>query len=148
MPAHRETWQLDQGYLVAENGAAQGRVRRTIVPSGASEFHFNTKSGSGLIRQEQEAPMTCEAFEAAWPQTVGRRVRKLRHRVCEGELTFEIDQFLDFALVLAEVELPSADHVVLLPAWLDGWVVREVTNDNRYRNFNLAMHGAPTRQGG
>ncbi len=148
IPAHHERWQLDQGYLVAENGTAEGRVRRTVLSSGASAFHLNMKSGTGLIRQEHESSMTREEFDAAWPRTVGRRVRKLRHRVCEGDLIFEIDQFLDFALVLAEVELPSADHVVSLPTWLDGWLVREVTNDSRYRNFNLALHGAPVPKGG
>ncbi|MSR69682.1 MAG: hypothetical protein EXS17_04975 [Phycisphaerales bacterium] len=148
MPSHRQTLQLDQGYLVADDGTAQGRVRRTVFASGVNEFHFNIKSGSGLIRHEREESMSAAAFEQAWMRTDGRRLRKLRHRVCDGDLTFEIDQFLDFALVLAEVELPAADHRVLLPTWLDGWVLREVTDDVRYRNFNLAVHGAPAPTGG
>jgi CYTH domain-containing protein len=36
-------------------------------------------------------------------------------------------------LVLAEVELPSADAVVALPSWVD----REVSDDPRYFNSNL-----------
>ncbi len=148
LPAHHEVWQLDQGYLVAEDGSALGRVRRTLLPNGMSEFHFNVKSGTGLIRQERESAMTREEFEAAWPKTIGRRVRKVRHRVCDGLLTFEIDQFLDFDLVLAEVELPRAEWVVSIPTWLEGWIVREVTNDSSYRNFNLSTRGAPPPQGG
>ena len=53
-----------------------------------------------------------------WPLTLGRRLRKRRHAVPEGGLTWEIDQFLDRDLVLAEVELPSAETPVTVPKWL------------------------------
>lgn len=148
LPAHHTTWQLEQGYLVAENGRAEGRVRATTLPSGVREFHFNTKSGTGLIRHEREETIDLLAFESAWKRTLGRRLRKLRHRVCEGELTFEVDEFLDLSLVLVEVELPRADTLVHLPEWLNGLVIREVTNESGYRNFNLAVHGAPAPRGG
>jgi adenylate cyclase len=73
-----------------------------------------------------------------WPLTEGRRVRKRRHRVREGERQWEIDEFLDRDLFLAEVELPSTDAPVELPDWLRPHVVREVTTEDEYKNENLA----------
>jgi CYTH domain-containing protein len=53
-------------------------------------------------------------------------------------LAWEIDVFEDRPLVLAEVELPSADAEAPPPAWLARHVVREVTDDPAYANSALA----------
>jgi len=49
--------------------------------------------------------------------------------VPDGELVWEIDEFLDRPLWLAEIELPSADTEVRVPEWLAEYVVREVTGE-------------------
>ena len=90
--------------------------------------------------------MPCGGFEGEPPGlrehaalTEGRRLRKRRYRVPEGNLVWEIDQFLDRDLVLAEVELgPGAPTEVEIPAWLRPHVEREVTGDEAYSNFKLA----------
>ena len=41
-------------------------------------------------------------------------------------------------LVMAEVELPSVECPLSIPSWLEGWIVREVSEDPRYRNSELA----------
>ena len=56
----------------------------------------------------------------------------------DGALTWEVDAFEGADLVLAEVELPSADTPVTPPAWLAPHVVREVTEEPAYRNFEVA----------
>ena len=56
----------------------------------------------------------------------------------EGALTWEIDQFLDRDLVLAEVELLDRATAVELPTWLKSYVVREVTEDPAFVNLQLA----------
>jgi CYTH domain-containing protein len=62
--------------------------------------------------------------------------------VQDGDLTWEIDEFLDRDLVLAEVELsPGEPTDVELPAWLRPHVEREVTGDEAYSNFKLASEG-------
>ena len=52
--------------------------------------------------------------------------------------TFEIDCFYgeNEGLIVAEVELQSADEEFLRPAWLG----REVTGDKRYYNSQLLKH--------
>ena len=60
------------------------------------------------------------------------------YAVEDGGVVWEIDQFLDRELFLAEVELDDPADEVVLPGWLADHVVREVTGDGDYVNLNLA----------
>jgi CYTH domain-containing protein len=75
--------------------------------------------------------------------TEGHRVRKRRYLVEDGDLTWEIDEFVDMPLVLAEVELPTEATAVELPGWLAPLVIEEVTGRPEYLNVNLARNGPP-----
>jgi CYTH domain-containing protein len=90
------------------------------------------------VRAELEDETSLEIFDAMWPLTKGRRLTKRRHRVPDGELTWEIDEFTDRNLVLAEIELPTADSEVEFPGWLKPHVDREVTGEPAYLNSTLA----------
>jgi CHAD domain-containing protein/CYTH domain-containing protein len=127
--------EIDQGYLPGTRLIE--RVRR--VREGDEERYYRTvKLGAGLVRTEVEEECARELFEALWPLTEGRRVRKRRHVVDDGAWRWELDEFTDRALVLAEVELPSADLTAESPAWLLSVMEREVTDDPAYVNANLA----------
>jgi CYTH domain-containing protein len=65
-------------------------------------------------------------------------VRKRRYRVPQGALAWEVDEFLDRDLVLAEIELPTAETRVVPPEWLTGYLIREVTTEPEYVNRMLA----------
>jgi CYTH domain-containing protein len=65
-------------------------------------------------------------------------VRKRRYALPDGDLTWEVDEFTDRELVLAEVELPSESTVAEPPAWLQPYVVREVTGEDAFANAKLA----------
>ncbi|HEY2066481.1 MAG TPA: CHAD domain-containing protein, partial [Gemmatimonadaceae bacterium] len=135
------TSEIEQGYLPGARVAE--RLRRMVdVDTGDGNEHERllrtVKVGNGLSRTEIEEEMPRDVFEAMWPLTEGRRVRKRRYRVHDGPLTWEIDEFLDRELVIAEVELGRADAEVEIPAWLERHVVREVTAEPEYANQNLA----------
>jgi CHAD domain-containing protein/CYTH domain-containing protein len=127
--------QLRQGYL--PGSLLLERVREVQSSNGAT-WYRTVKSGAGVSRIELEDETTREVFEAMWPLTDGRRVVKRRYRIPDGDLVWEIDEFTDRDLVLAEVELQSADAKVEPPAWLAPHVVGEVTDDPAYTNFSLA----------
>jgi adenylate cyclase len=63
-------------------------------------------------------------------------LEKVRHHVRADGVLFEIDEFGgdNAGLVVAEVELDSADQVIDLPDWIGA----EVTDDARYYNVALA----------
>lgn len=126
---------IEQGWLPGER--LLERLRRTRGTDG-DRFHRAVKLGRGLSRIEVEEATSAELFAALWPLTESRRVRKRRYFVPEGALTWEIDEFQDRELVLAEVELPSTDTEVPVPDWLAAVLDREVTDDPAYVNVNLA----------
>jgi CYTH domain-containing protein len=126
---------LAQGYLPGE--AIIERIRQ--VQRGSDTRWIRTiKLGRGVARIEVEEPVTDAFGEALWALTTGRRVTKQRYLIADGALTWEIDDFTDRALVLLEVELPSADHPVVFPGWLARHVVRDVTDDDAFTNRRLA----------
>jgi len=127
--------EIEQGYLPGDRLIE--RLRRIESPD-AVELVRTVKEGTGLTRLEVEEPVTPRVFDQFWPLTEGRRLRKRRYRVPEGDLVWEIDQFLDRDLVLAEVELPGQGREVAIPGWLRPLVVREVTEDPAYSNAQLA----------
>ena len=127
---------VDQGWLPGTRLVE--RIRRVV--GGDGERYFRTvKMGEGIARIEIEEEASPQVFESLWPLTEGRRVRKRRYYVREGDLTWEIDEFLDRDLALAEVELPRTDTPVTVPDWLRDCVEREVTGEPQYLNLNLAQ---------
>jgi len=127
--------EIDQGWLPGER--LQERLRK--ASNGAEDrFYRTVKLGRGLTRTEIEEEASRELFEQLWPLTDGRRLRKRRYYVPDGSLTWEIDEFLDRELVLAEVELPAPETSVAPPPWLAPLIEREVTGDPAYLNVNLA----------
>ncbi len=127
--------EIEQGWLPGTRVVE--RLRR-VSSDGDPVLYRTVKSGGGLVRLELEEETSRELFENIWPLTEGRRVLKRRHLVPDEGLTWEIDQFLDRDLVLAEVELPSRDATVEVPDWLQPYVVREVTGEAEFSNRYLA----------
>jgi adenylate cyclase len=140
LPPGAEALKIEQGYL-PEDGApdhVEGRVRRITRACGEVKCVHTVKKGLGLVREEVERELPLAEFERLWPRTAGRRIRKTRHKVKQGALTFEVDRFDGIDLVMCEVELPSVDTQVDLPAWLTPHIVKEVTELPEYRNYELA----------
>ena len=154
LPSHAEAIRIEQGYLpdAADPNAAaadivEGRIRRKILASGDVRCTHTIKRGHGIRRTEIERPIDVSEFESLWPHTLGRRVRKIRHRVPEKmgslDVVWEVDIFADMPLALAEVELPSEEIEVRPPDWLATHIVRDVTDEKAYRNYTLATEGPP-----
>jgi CHAD domain-containing protein/CYTH domain-containing protein len=126
---------IEQGYLPGERLVERLRA----VEVGRQRTYFRTvKVGAGIVRTELEEETSAEVFKSMWPLTKGKRLTKRRHRVPDGALAWEIDEFTDRELVLAEIELPAADTEVTIPTWLEPFVEREVTGDVAYLNSTLA----------
>jgi len=130
--------QIEQGY-VAVGKEGEVRLRRA-----GEQRLLTVKHGEGEVREEVEVDLDEGQFEALWPLTESRRLRKVRHLVPLGSgLDAEVDVYEDGleGLVTAEVEFgskaQSADFQS--PAWLG----EEVTGDARYANRNLVLHGRP-----
>lgn len=126
---------LQQGYLPGETLVE--RIR-SVTRGAATEWIRTVKLGRGIARVEVEETSSVALGESLFALTAGKRVSKRRYTVDESALTWEIDEFTDRTLVLAEVELPREDTPVDLPVWLAPYVVREVTDESEFTNWRLA----------
>jgi CYTH domain-containing protein len=136
MPNPRDVMEIDQGYLPGVN--LLERLRRQQHRNGVTRYFRTVKFGSGVERTELEDETDAEIFEHLWRLTEGRRLRKRRYVVPNGDDSWEIDEFIDRPLVLAELEIERADSPVTFPAWLKPVLVREVTLEKEYTNRSLA----------
>jgi CHAD domain-containing protein/CYTH domain-containing protein len=128
--------EIVQGYLPGNH--LQERVRRVRRAGEPPRYYRTVKLGSGISRTEIEEEADQATFRRLWSLTKGRRIRKLRFKVPDGDLTWEIDRFAGRRLVLAEIELPSEDFDVQIPEWLRDHIDRDVTGEDAYVNINLA----------
>jgi CHAD domain-containing protein/CYTH domain-containing protein len=129
--------EIEQGYLPGEKLVE--RLRRVRFADGAEKWFRTVKAGKGLERIELEEEADADLSRAMWRLTEGRRVHKRRYSIRESDdLVWEVDEFLDRDLVLAEIELSTSETKVELPTWLQDVLDREVTDDPEYSNARLA----------
>lgn len=119
-----------QGYLSVD-------PERTVRVRRAGERAFLTVKGRthGALRAEFEYEIPVADAEPLLAICAGAVIDKVRHRIEQDGLVWEIDVFggTNDGLVVAEVELPSEDSPLEPPAWIGA----EVTEDPRYYNANL-----------
>jgi adenylate cyclase len=123
---------MRQGYL---SSGSRCSIRARIAGDRA---WLNLKAKrSGMTRLEYEYSIPVEqADEILNELREGPLVEKFRHELPIGQHIWEIDEFLgdNAGLIVAEIELSCESESFERPAWLG----REVTEDQRYYNFNLA----------
>jgi adenylate cyclase len=130
--------QMRQGY-VAQDADVSVRVRMT-----ARARTLTVKAGTGMTRTEIELSLTDVQADALWPHTAGRRIDKTRYRVALDDGTVaELDVYsAELAgLYTVEVEFESEFDAAsfVAPAWFGA----DVTDDVRWSNASLALHGRP-----
>ena len=122
-----------QGYLSRDPDRT---VRVRVAGPGAYLTIKGLSDGPSRAEFEYEIPVAdAEALLGLCEPSI---VEKTRHRIEHRGRTWEVDVFhgANEGLVMAEVELPSADAPVDIPDWIGD----EVTADPRYVNANLASH--------
>ena len=128
---------LRQGYL-ADNESMAVRVRIAgdkawLTIKGAGRAH----ASGAVARAEFEYAIPREDADQMLDQLVqGACVSKTRYRIANAGYVWEVDVFegANQGLIVAEVEMESAQSEPPLPAW----VAEEVSADPRYLNVNLA----------
>ncbi len=110
-------------------------------------FTITQKSGVGLAREENESETDAKSFKKALKNAVAAPIKKTRflfrldgaacnvdifHGALEGLVTFEAE-------FVSECEAAEFN----LPEFIAAHIVSEVTEDERYKNKNLALFGLP-----
>lgn len=122
-----------QGYLNRDK-------HRTVRVRIAGDEAFLTIKGktTGISRAEFEYAIPVSEAQALLALCDGALVEKLRRKIAYAGLVWEVDEFFgdNAGLVVAEVELASADQVFDKPAWIGA----EVSGDPRYYNASLSTY--------
>lgn len=129
---------ITQGYLSVDPHI---RVRISYYRNtrGCVEECSVTIKGDGTVaRTEYVLPLPDKHAGGLLAMCRGRVIHKIRHRLHIGGRRWFVDQFEHphAGLWLAETELHSADESFPKPPWLG----REVTEDKRYSNVQLASN--------
>ncbi len=119
-----------QGYLVTQEERSV-RVRIT----GEKGYLAVKGRARGIVRPEYEYEIPLEDAVEMLNLCIGHLIEKKRYLVPHQGLTWEIDEFLGLnqGLLVAEIELESAEQEIDLPEWAG----KEVSGDPRYLNANL-----------
>lgn len=123
-----------QGYLAnSEKGSIRVRV-------SGDKAHLNIKSMTlGVTRTEYEYPIPADDARAILADLCLRPlIEKTRFFIQQNHHIWEVDVFEgeNAGLVVAEIELHTADEDIDPPAWLG----QEVSDDPRYYNVCLVQH--------
>ena len=122
---------MRQGYMQAGRGLIRIRI------AGSEAFITLKGPRRGIRRTEFEYPIPKDHAEHLLEDFCeGQLVEKTRYRVRHGAHIWEVDVFqaANEGLITAEVELEHEEESFGMP----GWVGRDVSEDLRYANSNLA----------
>lgn len=145
--------EIERKFLVADRAVLDGLIgtayrqgylsttpERTVRVRRAGETAFLTVKGIsiGASRAEFEYPIPVADVDALLALCERPIIEKVRYRIGHAGLVWEVDVFGgdNAGLVVAEVEIPSLETAVEVPAWVGA----EVTDDPRYFNANLVSH--------
>ncbi len=128
-----------QTYLLSEEGTTW-RVRLRESADGHIRYTETKKRRiHALSSVEEEREIGEEQYRALLGRAdpACRPIEKLRYTVPHGDLLLEIDVYPFWhRTAVLEVELPSPETPLALPDYL--LVLREVSDDVRYKNASLA----------
>lgn len=148
MPANGKKQTIHQGYIcenpkmrfryTEEDNTVMLAMKESFAPGKSTEIEFKLASNFGL-----------DCFNIIKKRILINTIiiEKTRYRIPyeypkrtgwfkRDKLFWEIDVYSkeNNGLFVAEIELPQIDY----PLYLPPWIIREVTGESRYSNFNLA----------
>lgn len=121
---------ISQGYLSTD-------IEKTVrvrIKKNRGSLAVKTKN-VGIVRREFEYEIPLADAEELLKLCGKNILSKVRYEIEFENHVWEVDIFegRHAGLILAEVEIKSADEVVKIPSWAG----KEVSGDSRYYNVNL-----------
>lgn len=132
-------WRTASGTRICQGYLNRDKARTVRVRIAGEQAYLTVKGvNQGNTRAEFEYAIPMADAEQLLALCDGPTMDKVRHKIAHGEHVWEVDEFLgqNSGLVVAEIELASEDAVFTKPPW----VGREVSDDSRYFNSQLATN--------
>lgn len=136
-----QQYRITQGYIDITDERSENLEMR--IRMKGDKYFQTVKSGWGLERSEEEIELSKQQFNTLWPFTEGKRIEKIRYEIDYDNFLIELDIYSGSleGLIVAEVEFQSVEESEAFnpPNWFD----KEVTEDERFKNKNIAINGIP-----
>lgn len=132
-------WRTCSGTRICQGYLNRDKARTVRVRIAGEQAYLTVKGvNQGNTRAEFEYAIPMADAEQLLALCDGPTIDKVRHKIAHGDHVWEVDEFLgqNAGLVVAEIELASEDAVFTKPLW----VGREVSDDSRYFNSQLATN--------
>jgi CYTH domain-containing protein len=131
---------ISLGFLAIEEGK-----REVYLRDMDGEYSQVTRIHDGATRKLFQIGLSADEYNELAPAAEDRWVEKTRFHVAHGEnRTVELDIYRGalHGLLIARLKLPNADAAngFMQPAYFGD----EITGDDRYKGWQLALHGIPT----
>ena len=136
-----QQYKISQGYIDITDDRSENLEMR--IRMKGDKYYQTVKSGWGLERSEEEIELSKQQFNTLWPFTEGRRIEKIRYEINYGKHLIEFDVYLEQleGLMVAEVEFDNVEESEAFKP--PDWFGKEVTEDERFKNKNIAINGIP-----
>lgn len=131
---------IEQTYI---NFEPEIRVRKI---NNGEKYILTVKSNltdSGLKRDEYEIEITKEEYENLVIKKEGTTILKDRYTLTDTGNIIELDIFKENLLGLSYMEIEFNSEETANGFTTPDWVIKDVTNDIRYKNGHLARYGMP-----
>lgn len=135
-----DKYQVEQTYICFE---PEIRIRKI---NNGERYTLTIKSNmsvDGLIRDELEYYITEESYKQLIVKKEGNTIYKTRYQLYDKDQMREIDIFKGNLSGLAYMETEFANEEWANREPTPDWVIKDVTNDKRYKNQSLAQYGIP-----
>jgi CYTH domain-containing protein len=134
-----DDWRSADGVLYRQGYLNRDKARTVRVRIAGNEAFLTVKGKTtGISRSEFEYAIPVADAQAMLALCDGALVEKIRRKIAFAGLIWEVDEFFgdNAGLVVAEVELASADQAFDKPSWIGA----EVSDDPRYFNASLSTY--------
>ncbi len=115
-----------------------------------SQYYKCIKYGTGGIREEIEEEISRKVYQNNLKKRIGRSIKKIRYLFKLDSYEYSVDvykkQLENLFIMEVEFESIAAYKNFVLPSPLKRYVEKEVTDDEAYKNKNLAIFSLPIEE--
>lgn len=130
---------ISQVYISDKDASVAERVRFTQEGEVVKCFHTKKTKIDIMSSEEIEVEITLEEGKTMIEACENpREVDKVRFVKQYGDLKWEVDEFRNMDLIIAEIEIPTRDTAIELPQEIQDVLIMEVTGMKEFTNSNLA----------
>ena len=115
-----------------------------------SQYYKCIKHGTGGVREEIEEEVSPKVYKKNLKKCIGRSIKKIRYLFKFKGYEYSVDVYkkslVDLFVMEVEFESIEAYENFVLPPILKKYVEKEVTEDEAYKNKNLALFTLPLEE--